>query len=115
MSGGGGGFGPSTFAGGTSNYDGPLGSFGGGGAGGYNYGGGGGGYSGGGAGGYTYGGGGGGSYLATQFTSDVGLSGAQSGNGEINITLVSAVPEPAAISLLAAGLFGLGLLRRQRA
>jgi hypothetical protein len=112
--GGGGGYSVSSLAGGSSESYGPVGSFGGSGAGGYNYGGGGGGYSGGGAGGYSGGGGGGGSYLAADFSNDVTVSGANSGNGVVDITLVSAVPEPATLSVLSAGLFGLRIFRRRR-
>jgi hypothetical protein len=122
--GGGGGHSLPSFAGGASEGDGPAGSFGGGGAGGFNYGGGGGGYSGGGAGGLNYGGGadgspggggGGGSYLSEAFSDDVAIAFANSGNGEVDITRVSAVPEPATLSLLAIGMFGLRMTRRRRA
>jgi len=74
------------------------GGFGGGGAGGWQGGGGGGGYSGGGGGDGIpgSGGGGGGSYIDPSFTNVTMTAGNQSGNGDINISLVSgatAVPE----------------------
>ena len=126
-SGGGGGFigsGAGSFGNGGSSFF--LGGGGGGGGGGGNGGGGGGGgYSGGGGGAAAFstylgspigsGGGGGGSFLDPSATDTIGFSGVRSGNGEIDITFVSEVPEPTTLAL--AGLSGLSLLllfRRQR-
>jgi hypothetical protein len=87
-----GGSGPSTFSGGTGH---TSGGFGGGGGGGFVGGGGGGGYSGGGAGGftnaYTQGnaGGGGGSYIISSATNASILAGANAGDGQVDITLLS--------------------------
>jgi hypothetical protein len=107
----GGGFGPPTFAGGVGDgsYEFSNGGFGGGGGGGEGGGGGGGGYSGGGGGNGNDGtGGGGGSYLNPSFTNTELIGGANSGNGIVAISLVSAaVPEPSSVVLFLLGALGL--------
>ncbi len=55
---------------------------------------------------------GGGSYDSG--TGPVLVSGFQSGNGEVDITAITAAPERASAALLVAGLAGLGMARRRR-
>ena len=87
-----------SFLGGPADFYSGGGGFGGGGAGGNDGGGGGGGYGGGGGGGYTgngvfgnSGGGGGGSYLNTSITDQTDTGGVNSGDGQVTISLVTAV------------------------
>jgi len=123
-----GGYGGSSFtnggAGGAGGGGAGAGGFGGGG-GGFRGGGGGGGYSGGGggAGYYGGGGGGGGSFVATFATNVVRTAGNSNvydvagANGAVRFQFIPAtttVPEPDTLGLFAAGLLGLGALRRQR-
>ena len=110
-----------TFAGGAyvdNNFnDYVSGGYGGGGGGGASEGGGGGGgYSGGGGGGSVGGGGGGGSYFDSAFTNTTAMSGANSGDGIVTISLVSnaAVPEPSTWIMLAVGMTGVAIARRRR-
>jgi hypothetical protein len=68
----------------------------------------------GGAGGYRGGGGGGGS-LNNAFANIVAISGAHSGNGELDIDFVGpAVPEPSTCAMLLLGFAGLGALAYHR-
>ncbi|MBS0262975.1 MAG: PEP-CTERM sorting domain-containing protein [Planctomycetes bacterium] len=102
---GGGGFGPPTFAGGAAGgIVSGGGGFGGGGGAGNSSGGGGGGYSGGGgAGAYGVGGGGGGSYLDASFTNTILTASTHSGNGVVEIRLLSEstpVPEPSTFAVI---------------
>lgn len=111
---GGGSFGSGGSGGGGHGGGGP-GGFGGGGGGGYNGGGGGGGYSGGGGGYGGFGGGGGGSIIDSSaiavITEVSGITSPDdSPNGEI---IISPVPEPSALALLAVGAVAL-LFRRRR-
>lgn len=114
-----GGAGAPSFAGGAGQdidgLDGGVGGYGGGGGAGKGPApGGGGGYSGGG-GSSDGGGGGGGSFLSALATDTLLISGARSGNGSVVITFldVENVPEPASMSMMAAGIAGLGALRRR--
>jgi T5SS/PEP-CTERM-associated repeat protein len=87
-----GGFGPTSFSGGSGGE--ANGGFGGGGGNYYIFsggGGGGGGYSGGGGGGVYQGGGGGGSYVDSGFINVTGTNGENSGNGFFNLTLLEVV------------------------
>jgi hypothetical protein len=106
-----------TFAGGAGNNGGSAGGFGGGGGGGDIGGGGGGGYSGGGGGGQANGGGGGGgggSFLAGNVTENSLIAGENVGNGQVTITLVTAIPEPASLAILATGIAALAAFSRKR-
>lgn len=103
----------------TTNVNGGAGGFGGGAGGGLGgTGGGGGGYNGGGGGFNGGNGGGGGSYFASPLgTLDpaAAISGINTGDGLVILTRQSnaAAPEPASLGLFAAGLAGLGALRRR--
>jgi hypothetical protein len=94
-----------------------AGGYGGGGGGGYNGGGGGGGYSGGGGGsgksGGTVFGGGGGSYVDPSVAVDFSAADV-SGNGQVYVNFISAVPLPASAWMMLGGLGALGFAARKR-
>ena len=93
---------------------GAFGGFGGGGGGGYG-GGGGGGYGGGGGGGSLGDPGGGGGSFTVPIAGYVGVSGFQSGDGNVTITQTFDVAEPASTAVVGISLAALGLLRRRAA
>jgi hypothetical protein len=103
-----------TGGGGGGGAGGANGGYGGGGGGGADGGGGGGGYGGGNGGSnLSRAGGGGGSFLDPSVINALMMSGENSGNGSVTINpVVTAVPEPASISLLALSLVAIPGLRR---